>query len=116
VRWRSGTVGANGADEACGTPIVLQIDSAAYSRASSHALAYATPYVKSGTCIHVFMDRVAKGRNLSFETALLAHVLAHEITHVLQQTEHHSSDGVMKAVWSSDDYASMETPRPSLRS
>ena len=34
---------------------------------------------------------------------LLAHVLAHEITHVLEGIDRHSESGVMRAHWSSDE-------------
>jgi len=104
VRFRNVASRINAADDACGAPIVLEIDSAAGDqRASEHALAYATPYSKSGTCIHVFLDRVATGLNPYFETVLLAHVLAHEITHVLEGVCRHSNDGIMKARWDSRD-------------
>jgi hypothetical protein len=38
---------------------------------------------------------------------LLAHVLAHEITHVLERTDRHSADGVMKAHWNLLDFTKM---------
>ena len=34
---------------------------------------------------------------------MTGHVLAHEITHVLQGTNFHSMSGVMKAVWDSGE-------------
>jgi hypothetical protein len=37
----------------------------------------------------------------------LAHVLAHEITHMLQGTDRHSDSGIMKARWNSEDYFEM---------
>ena len=40
-------------------------------------------------------------------SCLLAHVLVHEITHVLQPTPRHSTEGVMKARWTKDDISSM---------
>jgi hypothetical protein len=105
VRFRNGVADrANAADDACGTPIVLIIDSEAGGQpASEHALAYATPYSKSGTSIHIFMDRIGSGRNPYFETVLLAHVLVHELTHVLEGIARHSEDGIMKARWNSLD-------------
>jgi hypothetical protein len=36
--------------------------------------------------------------------ALLAHVLVHEITHILQGVDRHSETGVMKARWTTADY------------
>ena len=38
---------------------------------------------------------------------LLAHVLVHEIGHILQGIDRHSGSGVMKARWSSADYHEM---------
>jgi hypothetical protein len=70
------------------------------------AAAYALPY--EGTHIVVFYDRVrqtvAGGRRVPF---LLAHVLVHEITHILQGVNQHSESGVMKAHWDESDYQQM---------
>jgi hypothetical protein len=110
VRFRNGTARAAAADDACGAPILLEIDSQTDDpRLSERALAYATPYSQSGTCIHVFMNRVGTGRNPYFEAVLLAHVLAHEITHVLEQIDRRSADGVMKAHWDSRDKELMKS-------
>jgi hypothetical protein len=68
------------------------------------ALAYALPY--EGEHIVVFYDRVQ--RTYSGSTAvLLAHVVAHEITHILQGVARHSEEGLMKAQWDREDYARM---------
>jgi len=40
---------------------------------------------------------------------LLAHVLVHEIAHILQKTDQHSNSGVMKAVWTHQDRVQMRT-------
>ena len=49
------------------------------------------------------------GQGVAEEAAavLLAHVLAHEITHVLQGTVRHSEEGLMKARWTAEDRMSM---------
>jgi hypothetical protein len=39
---------------------------------------------------------------------LLGHVLAHEITHILQGVESHSASGVMKNKWDYRDYVEMQ--------
>ena len=77
------------------------------------ALAIALPY--EGVHIQVFIDRVRKMvdpvRKMANPTSvapLLAHVLAHEITHILQRVNRHSECGVMKARWSQKDYGEME--------
>jgi hypothetical protein len=111
VRFRNSVPDrVNAADDACGAPIVVTIDSeASDQRASEHALAYATPFSKSGTCIHIFMDRIGSGRNPYFETVLLAHVLVHELSHVLEGVARHSEDGIMKARWDSQERKLMQS-------
>jgi hypothetical protein len=42
---------------------------------------------------------------------LLAHVLVHEITHLIQGINRHSDRGVMKARWDEDDYEQMRSRR-----
>jgi hypothetical protein len=38
---------------------------------------------------------------------VLAHVLVHEITHVLEGIDRHSATGIMKAHWNYNDYLEM---------
>jgi hypothetical protein len=93
----------------CGAPIVLEIDATAMRPVSPSTLAYAMPYKKSGTCIYVLFDRVVdRSWRPSSRTVLLAYVMVHEISHVLQQVSHHSESGIMKAHWSGEDYERME--------
>ena len=55
---------------------------------------------------------IEKSRNRAdpaqFANTVLAHVLAHEITHVLEGVARHSDTGIMKAVWSPADYRQMK--------
>lgn len=68
--------------------------------------AFALPY--EGVHIDVFYDRVqAATRSLSTPN-VLAHVLVHEITHILQGLSRHSEKGVMKAYWNRMDYEQMD--------
>jgi hypothetical protein len=69
------------------------------------ALAYARPYEHSH--IVIFCDRVGHTVPAGTVPALLAHVMAHEITHMLQNTDRHSDKGVMKRRWSAPDYEQM---------
>jgi len=69
------------------------------------ALAYALPY--EGTHIVVFYDRVQKMVEPGTAPYLLGHVLAHEITHILQGVVQHSSEGIMKARWTPQDRSSL---------
>ena len=65
-----------------------------------HALAYSTPY--QGTRIVVFYDRIQE-REPRLVPTLTAHVIAHEIGHILEGVIRHSASGVMKADWDEDD-------------
>jgi len=71
----------------------------------SEALAFAQPY--EGIIV-VFLDRVQK-LNLNGPRSLTAHVLVHEITHVLEGTDRHSASGIMKAHWNDRDYSEMRS-------
>jgi hypothetical protein len=68
------------------------------------ALARAYPF--EGVRFDVFLDRIS-GARPDPRSVLLAHVLVHEITHILQNAARHSETGVMKAHWGSDDYRQM---------
>ena len=63
------------------------------------ALAYAYPY--EGSHIVVLYGRV---RRQCCVDQLLAYVLAHEITHILEGDTRHSATGIMKAHWNRADY------------
>jgi hypothetical protein len=68
------------------------------------APAYALPY--EGVHIEVFCDRMHTA-NGDLPPNLLAHVLVHEITHILEGISRHSASGVMKARWTNADLAEM---------
>jgi hypothetical protein len=70
---------------------------------SSSALAYAMRY--EGTHIVVFYERVQQEFNCA--QRLLAYVLVHEITHILEGVTGHSATGIMKARWDGADYSDM---------
>jgi hypothetical protein len=107
IRMRDG-IPAGVPSDTCGAPIMVLLENANYYPGSAEALAYATPYKESGTRIHVFLDRVLLNRKPTLANALLAHVMVHEITHVLEQVKRHSEEGVMRAHWSHEDYRRME--------
>jgi hypothetical protein len=67
------------------------------------ALAYSKPF--EGVHIEIFYDRVRQ--NSIYPYRVLAHVLVHEITHILQGTAVHSEIGIMKARWTPEDFANM---------
>jgi hypothetical protein len=71
-------------------------------------LAYALPF--EGTHIVVFYDRVKNDRvknRPGYASAVLGHVIAHEVTHILQGAIWHSETGIMKAQWSGGDFQQM---------
>ena len=69
------------------------------------ALAMALPY--EGTRIEIFYDRVLDPEFAVDPAGYLGHVLAHEITHILQGFTRHAPTGVMKANWTRADRAQM---------
>ena len=58
------------------------------------ALAYALPY--EGVHIEVFYDRIAQA-DPDLQPSLMANVIVHEISHILQGIDRHSTGGIMKA-------------------
>jgi len=69
------------------------------------ALAFALPY--EGIHIRVFAGRVRKLFDPNRVSLVLAHVLAHEIGHILQGVNRHSESGIMKAKWDKMDFRRM---------
>jgi hypothetical protein len=78
----------------------LSRDSTSVRNVSFEALAATQPYARTVT---VFLDRV-KDLNRSRGISVMAVVLAHEITHVLEGIDRHSATGIMKARWDNHDY------------
>jgi hypothetical protein len=73
---------------------------------SPGALATAFPY--EGNRIVLFYDRVARSTTADALPAVLGHVLAHELVHLLQGVAAHSTGGLMKARWERRDYVQMQ--------
>ncbi|MGO9258489.1 MAG: hypothetical protein ACLQU1_19555 [Bryobacteraceae bacterium] len=65
-------------------------------------LAYALPY-DEGSHIVVFYDPIQR-MQCGCAQQLLAYVLVHEITHILEGIARHSQGGIMKAHWDDADY------------
>ncbi len=73
------------------------------------AIAAAFPFQYTGARIVLFTDRM---RNILRQSdfvgvAVLGHVLAHEIGHVLLGNDEHADEGIMKAYWSASDKTGM---------
>lgn len=95
----------------CGRPaIVIGFAENTPTQLLPGAMAYALPYAGGGTRITLFLDRMAplfRLANGSQAGILLGHVLAHEITHVLQGIARHGASGLMKARFSESDFQQM---------
>lgn len=101
VQWRTGWPKTNQEKH----PILIEITSDTPEVVCQGALGCARAY--EGVHIKVFWDRIQKTSGREAAYALLAHVLAHEITHILEGVDQHSPEGVMKAHWTADDVLQM---------
>jgi hypothetical protein len=79
--------------------IVLSLTSKTPENFPPGIFAYAQVF--EGVHIRIFVDHVAENahRLAQLGTLLLAHVMVHEITHMLQGVNGHSQEGIMKAIW-----------------
>jgi hypothetical protein len=75
------------------------------------ALAYADMH--DGAHIRVFYDRLGNGGD-RMTARLLANVLVHEITHILEGVCRHSKEGIMKARWTPKDLVQIAWSQLSL--
>ena len=85
--------------------IHIHLDTGVPAERFPGALAYAMPY--EGVHIEVFVDRIRKMIGPKRIHVLLAHVLVHEIAHILQGVHRHSERGIMKAKWEQEDFQKM---------
>ena len=83
-------------------PIIIEVLTRTPTNLLPGSLAYAVP--GEGSHITVFIDRIEPMRAPS---NVLAHVMVHEITHLLQGMSRHSATGVMKEVWTAREFAGM---------
>jgi len=99
--WRSGEPPRTSSTR----PIAIELATDTPANLLPGALGSAMPY--EGVHIRVFYDRLQS--DVAPRSVLLAHVLVHEIAHILQGTDQHSNSGVMKAVWTHQDHLQMRT-------
>lgn len=101
VEWRSKQTAVCGDARQPGT-IGIGFMMATPSGHHPGALAYAQPQASE---IVVMFDRVEQVvSNSSQLSAVLAHVMTHEITHLLEGVSRHSETGIMKAHWDPHDF------------
>ena len=99
INWR-------GAGRSCPSDaIVVRLKNITPATRLPLALASARPF--EGTTIELFVDRIKSLMEGPRAPRLLAHVLVHEITHILQASDRHSDTGMMKARWVQSDYDEM---------
>ena len=91
-------------DESSPPPIIVEVVTGAPENFKPGSLAYALAY--EGSHITVFVDRIERMRT---PTNVLAHVMVHEITHILQGISRHSATGVMKERWTPGDFGGMRS-------
>ena len=101
VEWLSAKQCKNAPDGA----LYLILESAASSRFKPRTLGYTQPY-NSGTAVHLFYDRIREDHPRDY-SLVLGHAMAHEIAHVLQGIDRHSESGIMKALWTIQEYGDM---------
>jgi hypothetical protein len=112
VRWAKGKRLGEPREVAAGEIRTVVFDGPAPAQFCPQAIA--VTYVGRGAYsdVHVFYNRVAGLRTGQVMPELLGNVLAHELTHTLEGVARHSSEGLMKAVWSAGDYSDMVGGRP----
>jgi hypothetical protein len=83
-------------------PIIIELVTDMPEQFKPGVLAYALPY--EGAHITVLYERIEIKTD---PAVLLAHVMVHEITHILEGIDRHSDEGIMKAHWNAKDYFEM---------
>jgi hypothetical protein len=68
--------------------------------------AWADARTYEGVHIRIFWDRLQLER---CSRQLLAHVMVHEITHILQHVDGHSAEGIMNARWTKQERLALES-------
>ena len=103
IAWKWGKVPPMLVGDQCRGPIAIQFDRGEPTGPRGDVLAYATPYAASAAQIHVFPEVILVHNGTREDVALLAHVLAHEIGHVLERMDRHSASGIMQEHFSSQE-------------
>lgn len=108
LEWRNGEFDA-GARPAGRVALQIRYSRVGDGKASPAALAYALPFRDGAAELTIFYARVrAMAGEAGRERAVLSHVLAHEIGHILMVSDYHSQSGIMKASWDNRDLNDMQ--------
>jgi hypothetical protein len=72
----------------------------------AQALGFSLPCARSGVQVTIFADRVATVSETGGPTfgRVLGYVMAHEVGHVLLQSDTHTTAGLMRGIWSKSDW------------
>ena len=101
IDWRTGQPKVQQSEQ----PIAIEITSNTPESFRRGVLAYSYPF--EGVHIRIFYDRLRNPYRPRATAMLLAHVMVHEITHILERVDRHSAEGLMKASWTPDDLVKM---------
>jgi hypothetical protein len=113
IEWRAGQRSESQLLRERAIAVRLTLDTPAEFKTSVGA--FATP--SEGVHITVLYEHLAWSMaKPGLAPPLLAHVLVHEITHILEGVARHSATGIMKANWTSADYYEMQTKTLSFAS
>jgi len=103
---------ADGTSCTAGRPVEIgvRMDKVKKPSTSREAYASASPYAVDGARIIVYYAELHEAMRCQprSEPIVLAHILVHEIAHVLQGVARHSDTGVMQAHWNLGDFATMK--------
>jgi hypothetical protein len=111
LEWPHGSPPEQVCEPAPARPVFVIFQSSQHATpGNNHALAYTYPYADTTPQILINYDLVGPfGAPTSQHTSvLLAHLIAHELTHVLERVSRHSETGLLKSHWTSRDYAEMD--------
>lgn len=91
--------------------VEAQLDSDSHPTFRPGAMGYTWLCENNAAQVHLLTDRILhpafSSQTLTWEGALLGHVLAHEIGHVLEGVPRHSQEGLTKQNWTAQELLAM---------
>ena len=85
------------------------LDAKVPARFGAGTMGYAMPY-SSGAAVHIFYDRIREDHRSDL-ALIVGYAMAHEIAHSIEGLARHCERGIMKAVWTPEDYYVMHRGR-----